>query len=968
MDKKFLVASIFLFFAVLILFLPAIIGWQGVFTDDVATSEFLVQYSAASHLQRGVFPNWDPYTWAGASPFNFSLSNAGGNIYPLWLFYLFADLSDFNNAYWLITILPLFTLYFFAGIGMFLLLKKAVRCSYFAAIVGALAYIYSPVFVYYFGSTNGLGVLACLPWLIYAYIRAVEDWRLWRGVLAGISFAFIILAGRPHFLPYVMFIWGTIIFSKAISNRSTKKGNFFRPFAIAFFVFVLGTLLSAIYWVPLVHTLWHSSLYTELTAEAALANREGALPFFYLITLFIPSFFGSITGESFIFKPLVFSEANMSGGIATTFLVLLGASLPFVFSFLGRKAKTYRKFAAVGIFLYFFSVFAAMGENTFFYRTFISWIPVVGGFPFPVRYRFIQCFAASLLIAIGISTVKTFRFSINKHHLRKILYAYLFLSFCFVGLVLFLPQDWQRKNLWEGEYNMTEVKGFFEAKEPVGLLTPKIDRIRRIRIKFNGASEGKIKYSNSRRTFPAQGNLVKEYKVEEAGWAEFLVDIPPDQFLWIYPESGPGRVGYWHQGGCLLFRYASGENIHPNINAISIHPSRLDSVFLYLEEKQNSLFSDFRKGRIVKRPIVGSLMYWGLVLFLLVIGSYFFLPKKFILFISIIVLAEYLVFGLAAFYHSTFVQTQPRLEHLRYKRPLDHPMLQQVAEQLPKITTNPDLRVASNYPLYDNFVYLNSKNARFALMGTPINPLEKRFKKALEKAYGQPVRRSIHHKTFSPVETAFLNNFSVGYFISTIPTQVFPKEKVLHLKGKINSYLHSNKDVLPRVYTIDRVIAASEEKQLKELVLGDLRKAVYLSPKENIRGQKQEENQENYILHFKQLQDFNLIRSMDFSKPSQIKIEIDVAVPSMLVLTEVWYPGWEVLVNGEKRNLHRVNYCQRGVWLGKGGHKKIEMRFNSPFWRLGAIFSLGTSFLSLFLLGTAGVKKAIEKFYERKYK
>jgi uncharacterized membrane protein YfhO len=71
--------------------------------------------------------------------------------------------------------------------------------------------------------------------------------------------------------------------------------------------------------------------------------------------------------------------------------------------------------------------------------------------------------------------------------------------------------------------------------------------------------------------------------------------------------------------------------------------------------------------------------------------------------------------------------------------------------------------------------------------------------------------------------------------------------------------------------------------------------------------------------------------------------------PGVLVLTDTYFPGWEVEIDGEPSKVHRVDYLLRGVSLSPGSHR-IEFRYRPASWRGGWIISLVTA---LGLLATA---------------
>jgi hypothetical protein len=60
---------------------------------------------------------------------------------------------------------------------------------------------------------------------------------------------------------------------------------------------------------------------------------------------------------------------------------------------------------------------------------------------------------------------------------------------------------------------------------------------------------------------------------------------------------------------------------------------------------------------------------------------------------------------------------------------------------------------------------------------------------------------------------------------------------------------------------------------------------------------------------------------------------------SLLVLTDVHYPGWKAWVDGRRAPIERVNYLLRGVALPAGSHT-IEFTYAPASWRAGWIVSL----------------------------
>jgi len=82
-----------------------------------------------------------------------------------------------------------------------------------------------------------------------------------------------------------------------------------------------------------------------------------------------------------------------------------------------------------------------------------------------------------------------------------------------------------------------------------------------------------------------------------------------------------------------------------------------------------------------------------------------------------------------------------------------------------------------------------------------------------------------------------------------------------------------------------------------------------------------------------------------------VTIEADSPTAGILVLSDAWYPGWRVTVDGNPAPLLRADYALRGVALPPGKHT-VEFTFRSRPAQLGLLLSaVGV----LCLLGLAAI-------------
>ncbi|PWT89452.1 MAG: hypothetical protein C5B55_11370 [Blastocatellia bacterium] len=79
-----------------------------------------------------------------------------------------------------------------------------------------------------------------------------------------------------------------------------------------------------------------------------------------------------------------------------------------------------------------------------------------------------------------------------------------------------------------------------------------------------------------------------------------------------------------------------------------------------------------------------------------------------------------------------------------------------------------------------------------------------------------------------------------------------------------------------------------------------------------------------------------------------LRLETTASTATVLVVSEIFYPGWEATVDGSKQRILLTDFLLRGVALPAGKHV-VEMRYTAPAARNGAIISILTLLLVLAL-------------------
>ena len=93
-------------------------------------------------------------------------------------------------------------------------------------------------------------------------------------------------------------------------------------------------------------------------------------------------------------------------------------------------------------------------------------------------------------------------------------------------------------------------------------------------------------------------------------------------------------------------------------------------------------------------------------------------------------------------------------------------------------------------------------------------------------------------------------------------------------------------------------------------------------------------------------------------QPNRLELTVTPQAAGLLVLSEVYYPGWEATVNGRPAPIHKVNGLLRGIVVSPG-ENRVVLEYRPRSVRLGAALT-GLAFLGTLVF--AGVLRVREKF------
>ncbi|TEU11594.1 MAG: hypothetical protein E3J21_23180 [Anaerolineales bacterium] len=151
-------------------------------------------------------------------------------------------------------------------------------------------------------------------------------------------------------------------------------------------------------------------------------------------------------------------------------------------------------------------------------------------------------------------------------------------------------------------------------------------------------------------------------------------------------------------------------------------------------------------------------------------------------------------------------------------------------------------------------------------------------------------------------------------------------EDLTLLKVMGRTHVYENERALPRAFVVGQVkVISDEEKILSELALFDPKKLAILEEKPSWT-----------------LNDPSLFQGTEvtFYSPNRIVVQVNLSTPGLLVLSELWYPGWRAYDNSREVKIHRTNYLLRSVYLEEGQHI-VEFVYDPLSVKVGSWISVG---------------------------
>jgi hypothetical protein len=183
--------------------------------------------------------------------------------------------------------------------------------------------------------------------------------------------------------------------------------------------------------------------------------------------------------------------------------------------------------------------------------------------------------------------------------------------------------------------------------------------------------------------------------------------------------------------------------------------------------------------------------------------------------------------------------------------------------------------------------------------------------------------------------------------------QTAPRWRELPVRSATYAYrnfrIYENLRHLPRAWIVPRAQTAYEGDQLKT-IRGELPNALSFDPRTTALVDHETAARLPRELFGDAAGSTPSSEARIISRqPNRLIIETETSQPSLLVLSEVFYPGWRAQLDGRNEEIWRVNYDLRAVAVAAGKHR-IELVYAPTSIKIGAVVSLTTALCLLFVV------------------
>jgi len=369
----------------LVYFFPAVRGQVLLAPGDGWSQIFGIRVLIGQMLRAGQLPLWNPYIFGGM-PLLASIQP--GALYPpTWLFAVFTPKLAMNAL--------VISTYHLALIGTYLFARRS-GCNRLGALVAGLAFSFGGYMIGHLGHTNRVNAAAWLPWILLA-LEALHQQIRWRWIALGALFITLqLLAGEPQMTLYTVLTAGAYGLFTWLAR--TPRENRWRLLGAASAMAGGGVLLSMIQLLPEREFL----AYGDRAAIDYDYFSQFSYPPQQLFELFFPYYFGGAALDPY--RVPYWGQWNI---VETSGYVGMAAwLLAFVALFSGRHPQRKLVWFWGGCAL--IALLLACGGNLpFGLNKILFQLPVYRLFRAPGRHLCEFTFAVGMLAGFGVTALAT---------------------------------------------------------------------------------------------------------------------------------------------------------------------------------------------------------------------------------------------------------------------------------------------------------------------------------------------------------------------------------------------------------------------------------------------------------------------------------------------------------------------------------------------------------------------------------
>lgn len=185
----------------------------------------------------------------------------------------------------------------------------------------------------------------------------------------------------------------------------------------------------------------------------------------------------------------------------------------------------------------------------------------------------------------------------------------------------------------------------------------------------------------------------------------------------------------------------------------------------------------------------------------------------------------------------------------------------------------------------------------------------------------------------NPNRLRVLNFGSVRYILDRVENgsteESFPPSQFHQVEMMNDWKILESYSALPRVFLVnDYVIATSSKEQA----------SIMMQPSFNQKTTALLEEKPPFTASSNQHVGTAILQSYE---PNKVIIQTQSSTPSLLVITDTFYPGWTATIDTTQTSIQRANYTYRGIFVPEGEHT-ITMRYDPISFKIGIWISVGS--------------------------